>query len=337
MTPDRLDDAYDRLRSTGPEFDGYLSNHGPMAVEVLCRRGHVSDVSPWLDGYCRRLEDAPTSSRTITDWREALGDPARLGDWLAWFDEQLRNEAWTDVLATWWPRLLPGIAAGATHGVIRVGHAVRVLREDGQTPARLGELAQGLGYWAARWEAVPRATEPAGALDAAAAMALLPTVPSPTGGISTRLAQLQHLDGWDASQRALAPRVAWDDLLRDVVTAAVHRYALHGHGEPIMLVHAATAPNAVLRALPSLPHDLWALSAAAAWSASAAVHAAYAAPEARPPSTVRRAAVDAFDRAVQHGDEHVIKLADTALDVHRWHGDDLSLAAIETAADLVEP
>jgi hypothetical protein len=26
---------------------------------------------------------------------------------------------WREVLATWWPRLLHGIAAGATHGVIK--------------------------------------------------------------------------------------------------------------------------------------------------------------------------------------------------------------------------
>lgn len=40
MTYDALDDAYDRLRSTGPEFNGWLSNHGPMAAEALARHGH---------------------------------------------------------------------------------------------------------------------------------------------------------------------------------------------------------------------------------------------------------------------------------------------------------
>ena len=27
-----LDEAYERLHVTGPEFDGFLSNHGPMAA-----------------------------------------------------------------------------------------------------------------------------------------------------------------------------------------------------------------------------------------------------------------------------------------------------------------
>lgn len=335
MTHDVLDDAYDRLRSTGPEFDGWLSNHGPMAAEALARHGHESDIPVWLDGYCRRLEAAPGASGRIEDWRTALGDPRRLGDWLRWFEEQLRDHPWTEVLDTWWPRLVPGIAAGATHGVIRVGHVVRALREDGETSARVTELAQGLGYWAARWQPVPGATAPSGTLDAEAAIAVVPAVPSQVGGIRPRLEQLHELSGWVEAQQAIAPSADWERFLRDLVTAAVRRYATHAQGNPVMLVHAATAPNAVLRALLSLPGEQWAASAAAAWSASAAIHAAYA-----PASGLRRRAVsvtsdDAFDRAARHGDEHAIKLADTALDVFSWTGDDLALAAIDAAVELI--
>ncbi len=259
MTYDVLDDAYDRLRSTGPEFEGWLSNHGPMAVEALVRHGHDGVVPAWLDGYSRRLEAAPRPSRQIHDWRAALGDPRRLGDWLAWFEEQLLERPWLQVLHAWWPRLVPGIAAGATHGVIRVGHAVRVLRDAGETPARVAELAQGLGYWAARWQPVPGAAPPGGRLHADAAVAALPVVPHQDGGIGERLAQLDHLTGWARAQQDLAPSGEWEGFLRDVVSAAVRRYATHGHGSPVMLVHAATAPNAVLRVLPSLPEEQWAI------------------------------------------------------------------------------
>jgi hypothetical protein len=337
MTYDVLDDAYDRLRSTGPEFDGWLSNHGPMAAEALARHGHEGEILTWLDGYCRRLEAAPGPARKIDDWRAALGDPRRLGDWLGWFEEQLRDRPWTHVLRTWWPRLLPGIAAGATHGVIRVGHAVRVLRDEGPTAARVAELAQGLGYWAARWQPVPGATSPGGVLGAQAAVAAVPSVPEQVGGIGSRLAQLEHLEGWAPAQRALAASADAEGFLRDVVSAAVRRYATHAHGAPVMLVHAATAPNAVLRVLPSLPHEQWAASAAAAWSASAAVHAAYAATAGAPRPSAPATADDAFGRAARHGDEHVIKLADTALDVYSWTEDDLVLAAVENAAVLIEP
>jgi hypothetical protein len=336
MTHETLDDAYDRFRQTGPEFDGWLSNHGPMAAESMVRHGHGDAVPTWVDRYSLRLEPTPTGTRMITDWRASLGRPELLGSWLAYFDDQLDDRAWTDVLDVWWPRLLPGIAAGATHGVIRVGHAVRALREGGESDPRRRELAQALGYWAARWQSVPAASVPAGALDARRALDAVPHVPQQTGGIVSRLAQLETVEGWREAQSALRPATDWEDLLRGVVTAAVQRYATHAHAEPVMLVHAATAPNAVLRTLPSLRRELWATSAAAAWTASAAVHAAYASPIGRPRPPAAHGVDDAFARAVDHGDEHVIKLADTALDVHAWHPDAGALAAIDTAVALVD-
>lgn len=336
MTYDALDDAYDRLRATGPEFDGWLSNHGPMAAEALARHGHGEEIPAWLDDYCQRLEAAPGPRKRIRDWRTALGDPRRLGDWLGFFEDQIEDQPWAEILRSWWPRLVPGIAAGATHGVIRVGHAVRVLREEGQSAARLAELAQGLGYWASRWQPVPGAVIPEGTLAAEAAVAALPQIPNQNGGIQSRLAQLEEVQGWQTAQQAMAPSTDWEHFLRDLVTAAVRRYASHAHGNPVMLVHAATAPNAVLRTLPSLPNDQWAASAGAAWSASAAIHAAYVAPDGKSPATAPRSSADAFDLAAHHGDEHVIKLADTAIDVYSWTGDDRALAAVQTAADLIE-
>ena len=47
-----------------------------------------------------------------------------------------------------------GICAAATHGVIRTGHAARSL-EQRESPLRVRELAEGLGYWAATYEELP--------------------------------------------------------------------------------------------------------------------------------------------------------------------------------------
>jgi hypothetical protein len=140
-----LDEAYERLHATGPEFDGWLSNHGPMAAEAMVRHGHSGQVHRWLDGYMRRLEEFPRGSGPIgPDWREALGDPRRIADWTAYFRREVTGQPWRQALGTWWPRLLPGVAAAATHGVIRVGHAVRALTEDGEDAEHLTELAHGL-------------------------------------------------------------------------------------------------------------------------------------------------------------------------------------------------
>ena len=41
----RLDKVLDRLRESGPERVGWLSNHAPMAVAALTRAGHCSSSS----------------------------------------------------------------------------------------------------------------------------------------------------------------------------------------------------------------------------------------------------------------------------------------------------
>ena len=153
---DVLDEAYQRLHATGPEFDGWLSNHGPMVAEAMARRGQADGVERWLDFYVQRLEEFPRGTGPIgAQWREALGDPRRVADWTVYFRREVARRPWQEVLDTWWPRLLPGLAAAATHGVIRTGHAVEALLTDGETPDHLTELAHGLAYWAARWQPVP--------------------------------------------------------------------------------------------------------------------------------------------------------------------------------------
>ena len=168
----------------------------------MVRRGHAEVVHPWLDRYMRRLEDFPRGTAAIgTGWREALGDPRGIADWTAYFGREVAGQPWRQVLAIWWPRLLPGVAAAATHGVIRVGHAVRALRADGEDAVHIAELAHGLAYWAARWQPVPGAigaplpasadtgtgpvAEPA---TAGAALAAVPRIAGQSGGAADRQA-----------------------------------------------------------------------------------------------------------------------------------------------------
>ncbi|MGH4029736.1 questin oxidase family protein [Actinomycetota bacterium Odt1-20B] len=336
-TSGTLDEALERLHASGPERNGWLSNHGPMAVESLVRHGQAPAVHRWLDYYRAKLEDMPEPDTAITEdnWREALGDPRRIADWTRYFERAVAERPWREVLAAWWAPLLPGIAAGATHPAIRVGHAVRTLLGGDETEPRLAELAHGLGYWAARHQPLPPLRTLAAAPSAAAALDAVPRVARQEGGIRERLAQLTAFPAWvnPADSTATDPELA-RDRLRELVTAAVHRYATHGHGEPVMLVHAATAPNAVLRTLPALPRELWPASLQAAWSASAAVTAAYspAAPQAYGPAG-SLTADEIFARAAAHGDDHTIKFADTALDV----GDEVALAAALRGIELNDP
>jgi hypothetical protein len=344
-----LNEAYERFHRTGPEWgENQLTNHGPMAVEVLVRRGRAAEVSRWVDAYARRLDDLPAPSDEITDssWQEALGDGRRIGDWTAYFVRQLREQPWRDVLVAWWPRLLPVIVAGTTHGVIRVSHATRALLAGAETEATVAELAHGLAFWAARARPVPVTPGPSGRLDPSTALDAVPRIPDQSGTVANRFGQFGELSGWPGSVAALRPPADPDDaqaLLTDLVTAATLRFLTHGHGNPVLLVHTATAPNAVLHTLPVLPRELWVPSVSAIWVVTAAIFSAYAPGEGAPRSSLPAppagpdAAAEVLDRAVVHADEHVIKFADTAAEVHARTGHPDALAAAVRLTALIEP
>ena len=352
-TTELLLETYERLHSFGPEFGGDeegnhgLTNHAPMAVEVMLRRGLDVDVDRWVDRYVRRLAPLPRPEATIDRraWRSALGSARRLPEWTGFFRADLRDRPWMDVLTEWWPRLLPGIVAGSTHGAIRVGHAVRALRSTGDPPATemLDELAHGLGFWAARYRELPNVVPPAGRLDPAQALRGVARVQDQRGFIAHRLDRLAQTPNWAASIRALQPAAAAEDVperLASLVDAAVATYIGFGHAAPVMLVHVATAPNAVRHVLPVLPTERWVPSLSAAWAASAAVVATYAPPVPAPhPDVIARhrglTAADALQRAAEHGDEHVLKFADTAVEAYDRTGDPDLLAATVHATEMI--
>ncbi|MEV0696229.1 questin oxidase family protein [Streptomyces sp. NPDC050388] len=328
-----LDEALQRLHTSGPERLGRLANHAPMAVEALAAHGQARSVHRWLDLYTRKLEEFPSGIEPVTaaNWPLALGDPRRAADWIGYFEREITERPWREVLTQWWPRLLPGIYGGAAHPVIRVGHAVRTLLAGESTEPRLAELAHGLGYWAARHRPVADLAPLPGADSAAAALDAVRPIAERDGGFPARLGRVTGLPVWAAT---ITDPNEVRRRLTELVRAATHRYATHGHGEETMLVHAATAPNVVLRILPALPHALWVPSLRAAWTAAAAVTAMYApdAPVAYSPAGTFTPE-EVLERARAHGDAHVIKLTDTALDI----GDEPALAAALRSIELSEP
>lgn len=102
--------------------------------------------------------------------------------------------------------LLPGIAGGATHPVIRVGHAVRSLLKDGTNQGgaavsgpRVTELAHGLGYRAARHQPLPPLGTLPAVRTAASALDAVQVIDAQEGGIQERLGRLTAFPGWTAA------------------------------------------------------------------------------------------------------------------------------------------
>lgn len=341
MADDVLLDALDRLRGTGPEFDGFLANHGPMAAEALTRIGGADAVPRWVDAYRARLQEAPGVVRGLDAgaWREHLGDERLLGDWTDLLRREARDRPWPELLARWWPRLLPGMAASATHGVIRTAHAVRALRGAGADPHPLlvDELAQGLAFWAARFQPLPGAPPLAGPDDAVGALAgvprLDPAEPAAGPGIGGRLAVVDRLAGLPAALDRWGAPADPDAALDDLIAAAARVLAARDDA-PIAFCHAVTAPAAVRLVLPVLPAELRRPAVAVAWQVVGAIVAAFASPR-RPAESAAAGSLPApgedgaelAARAIDHGDEHVVKLTEAALREHARTGDATLLVA----------
>ncbi|WP_218011085.1 questin oxidase family protein [Herbidospora mongoliensis] len=322
-----MDEALERLADTGPEFHGGLSNHGPMVAEALVRLGAPGVVPGWISAYLPQLEERPGTRERITDWRDALGDKRRVGDWTAYFTMALAGSSWRDVLARWWPRLAPGLAAGATHGVIRTAHAVRALADQESEPRR-AELAHALAYWAAAYAELPDRPITAGVRTMEQAVAVLPILElAPRGLIVDHLGNLKDLPEFVDAISALRPPSDVQADLAELSRVFSGVFLSQGRHAPIAFTHAVTMPVAVSSILGHLPQETWRPTYDRVWQMSAALYSGYAyqgvvepLPSADPP-----APEDLAGQAAETGEEHAIKLTEAVLRGHAATGDPLFL------------
>lgn len=308
-----LDGALSFLDDCGPEWGPGVSNHGPMAAEALIRLGRPEAVEGFVSDYRKLLyRGAPAPSHAITEenWPAALGNMRLLGDWNAYFHARLREAPWREVLARWWPRLLPGLPAGGGHGVIRTGHAVRAIAEA-ETPQRTLELARGLGYWAARYQQVPGRQVFGGERELREAWARVPKLLT-TQGIGEifriRLEALDLLEEFGPAVEDVRRPDDPDRALSMITNLAAHAYLTDEHQKYMGFVHALTGPAAVRLVLPHLPAEQHWPSVAAAWQFTAAIRSAYGTGYREPQSLVEPVGYETLvDRAVATGDPHAIK------------------------------
>jgi len=339
MSADVIDEALARFARTGPEFGAGLSNHGPMAAEALVALGRADAVVPWAESYAQRLQEHPSARNPIgsEDWREALGDIARAGDWIAFFDRELQAQPWQRVLDAWVARLGPGVMAGATHGVLRTAHAVRTL-SMGENKDRLHELAEGLGYWAARYQPLPGTLGAPGVMRIADALPAVPLVGESQRRPGLIFNAVKAVDGVDFTPVVNLAAVGDDPaaFVSDVTRTFVRQYLANAEHAAIAFVHSVTAPSATRILAPHLGARTRDAVLRYAWQACASLYSAYAkpAPSAAPPADeqVTFDEEDLVDQAVAARDEHAIKFTEACLREYRLTGDPAFIAA---ARDVV--
>ena len=136
----------DRLRAHrdrhGPHYQGFLSDHLPMALLAMAALGterdslttYAANYEDRLDAPVRHTEEPPAS------FTDALGKHAAYGALIAYFDREVAQHGVAKTLATHLPDLVSGWVRFAFHPIIRLAYGVRFGVES--------EVAAGLAYLA---------------------------------------------------------------------------------------------------------------------------------------------------------------------------------------------
>ena len=341
-----IDDALLVLHKTGPEFAGGLSNHGPMAADALFALGRAELVMPWVERYVRELDVHPQARRSIVrdDWRGALGDHRRVGDWIAFFDTELADRSWQSVLDEWAGELAGGFVAAGTHGLIRTGHAARML-SAAETPGRVHELAEGLGFWAARYQRLPERRGAPGQLAPSEAIREVERVRADEqvteGLITDQLRPLETHDSFPAVANLVTARARDPGFLSDLTEtfARVYLANVDQTGEVIGFIHSVTSPSAVRLITPHVSAATAETLSRYAWQAAAALYAAMGrnGPVEVPVEPPAASADDLASAAAATNDPHAIKFTEACLREYDVNPNPVYLAAAADATARLQP
>jgi hypothetical protein len=246
-TAPALDEAFERMAAASFELPNGFVNHGVMACEALAMLDCTGDIDSWARRFARAggASVDPVVPAGF-EWRQALGDYRRLGEWIGYFTQAIDDDGWPAVVATWVPRLMPALRTALFHGAIRTAHAVRAINAA-DTPPRRGELARALGYWAARY----REGQPAGPLPPADDIRMA-VVRAAADGARRYLSRpdIVHLHGVTGAMAVeiLAAHIAATDGAAALAQVHAEHAALYAATQPVTQPHPARPPGSDLTA-----------------------------------------------------------------------------------------
>ncbi len=146
----RINDA---TRGLSAEFPRHMANHLPMVLHALRALGAGEQrLSAFAERYIAKhsiptlpVEAGPPLNEDT--WRGARGDRGREAALRSFFRDRVRQQGIEHAIGAAMPDLQDGVAASATHPLMRLAYGV--LRGDA------AEVGDALGYWAATYLAMP--------------------------------------------------------------------------------------------------------------------------------------------------------------------------------------
>ncbi|MGH3681283.1 MAG: hypothetical protein ACRDT2_13700, partial [Natronosporangium sp.] len=157
------------------------------------------------------------------------------------------------------------------------------------------------------------------------------------------LGRLTRLAGFGAALDGYRAPADPDQALGELVAAAARVLWTHPD-RPIGFCHAVTCPAALRLVLPHLPAPLHRPTVAAAWQIIGGIVAALSPDPTTdgldrpvPDPALTPSPEMLLGRALEHGDEHLVKLTEAALREHARTGDPILLHAAHAFRDRVGP
>jgi hypothetical protein len=233
------------------------------------------------------------------------------------------------------------VMAAATHGLLRTCHAVRSL-SMAETPQRLHELAQGLGYWAARYQVLPGMPSPhsAGHSPRSAVEHVDRLHGADFDGSGNIVQQVLGLEEHPEFARAI-DLVDTEGDLSEFISNLTETFAavyLANQKNLIAFVHTVTAPSALRMIAPYLADADARAAAKYAWQACAAIYSWYSVAPPLDTSELEVPTADQEelkDRAVAAGGAHSIKFTEACLREYALNPNPVYLAAARDVSERV--
>ena len=313
-------------RGFSGEFPAFLANHLPMVLVAMHRLGGSDErLNAFFATYRdkNRLPPPPARVAPIAreSWDASLGDRARERDYIDFFHAEVARIGARGAIAGYLPKLLPGLAASATHGLMRLAYGV--LRDDPE------EIATALGYWSATYLELVVAGKNAPVTDEPAEVLLRMRPVESFRHVETELDLLWHFMRAMAAKPEFGPIV--DSLAIGPDTAARMReasLALYAGTMDFCALHAVTGCHWLRMLRPAAPDPEPALRYF--WQAIAALYPLIGfpdLPDAEALEDWRRLPCPDWPEieaaAVRSDDEHDLSLVFSAREEFRTFGDRL--------------
>jgi hypothetical protein len=248
---DELQRLLVECRGFSGEFPDFLANHLPMVLVAMHRLGGSDErLNAFFATYRDKNGLTPPPARVAPiareNWDASLGDRARERDYIDFFHNEVALIGARATIASYLPRLLPGLAASATHGLMRLAYGV--LRDDPE------EIATALGYWSATYLELGVAERNASVTDDPAEVLLRMRPVASFRQVETELDLLWHFMRAVAAKSEFRPVVDW--LAIGPGTAARMReasLALYAGTMDFCALHAVTGCHWLRMSSPATP------------------------------------------------------------------------------------